>query len=402
MSRIKKTIAALLITAFMLSVSSCLGPISLEKYGYALTIGLDKGTRYKYNVSFLLESDTSNDGQEQSSNSKLNVISAEGDNIYSAIYTAESGLPVRLNFSRTNYIVINYDVAADNGIIDFFSTSWSMLKIRTSTNMIISQCTAYEFMSGLDYTQYVNVTKLESSLIDFYELDGLTSMMSVTDFLSSADDPYFDAVVPLGSVDNSTSSDSSSSYTTQGVPRKGGMISYTLGSALFSDSVLCGVLTGRENQLLLLMQGKLNGTMIQFTRTDGTNYTVKIGNSKKPLVKTKIKGDRVYMDYNIPISVVLVQESSSEMMSKMRKSGNLEKSMEKQITDFLKDSCTTIFANCRELNCDALGTGKYVCKEFSTAAEWEGFDYRSKYKNTECTFNVNIDIQDIFMSSYSE
>lgn len=395
----KRAVAALFTVCNAISLCSCLGATSLEKYGYVLTMGIDEGKVYKYNVSFLLESQVSE--SEQNSGSNINVVSAEGDNMYETIYAAETGLPYRLNFSRTNYIVVGYDIAANGEMPDFFSTSWSMLKVRTSANLIVANCTATEFMEGLNYTSEVNITKLENSLIDFYETEGLTSMLSITEFISAVSSARYDAVVPLGGVDKSIDG-STQSDTTEGYPRKGGMVSYTLGAALFANENMCGVISGRETQLLLLTQGKLESAATQFTRDDKSDYTVLIGNSGMPAVRVELDGERVRARFDINISVTLVQDSSAKMLEKMKNTGGLDESMRGQICDFISGSCKKLSEDFRRLGCDAIGIGKYVSMKFTTVKDWESYDFRAHIPYIECDFNVNIDAEDIYISTYIE
>ena len=368
-------------------ISSCLGAVSLEKYGYVITLGIDKGKTCRYSFSFLMESDSG--AGEQDSAPKANITTVDGDNVFDAIYTAESALPFRLNFSRTSYIVIGFDVAADDELPELFSVSWSRLRIRTSANLIISGSTAQEFLDGLSYTDEVNIAKLESSLVDFYERDGLTSQMSISEFLYAVKSARLDPVLPYGAVDTSAG-DEGGSDTTDGKERKGGMVSYTLGSALFSGSALCGVISSRESRTLMLTEGKAKGSVIQFDRDDGTNYSVEVSNVGKPKVRVDFENDSIRVRYTINISVTLRQDSEINHAEKEQGRGEISKDMKEQIKEYLESACRSVFEECRELNCDALGLGRYVSMKFNSVKEWESFNFKSRLQNTECDFDVNI------------
>lgn len=391
----------LLCVACLFVFCSCLGPTSLEKYGYVLTLGIDEGKVYKYNVSFLLESEITD--SQQNNTSKTNIIAAEGDNIFEAIYTAEAGLPFRLNFSRMNYTVVSFEIAKKDKIVEFFSASWANLKIRTSSNIIISQDTAYSFINGLNYASGINVTKLENSLIDFYYNEGLTAITSITEFMSASQSERFDAVVPLGATDTSVKDEKNKSDTTGGVYRTGGMTSYTLGAALFSNSKLCGTISGKEVQILLLMQGELKGANTQFTRKDGSTYTVLIGNSGP--VKRNItidKNGRISAQIVISMSVSLKQDSSFYEKDKVRKYDTFTKEMKEQISNYIITSCRMLTNNFKMLGCDSLGIGKYTSMKFSTVKEWESFDFRSHIKDIEYSFKTEFENEDILASTYME
>lgn len=45
----------LLVLAFLLPCAGCLQGVSLDEYGYVLTIGVDQGEQKKFNISFLLQ-----------------------------------------------------------------------------------------------------------------------------------------------------------------------------------------------------------------------------------------------------------------------------------------------------------------------------------------------------------
>ncbi len=94
--------AALMILALVLcmNMSGCLGAVQADDYIYVVGIGFDKGSQYRFNVTFLVQKDVS--GSEQTSTGGAEIISAEGDTLFDAITVLSAGVPFRINFSRVN------------------------------------------------------------------------------------------------------------------------------------------------------------------------------------------------------------------------------------------------------------------------------------------------------------
>ena len=375
------------------TLTSCLGAVSLDKYGYVLSVGVDTGKAYKYSVTFLLE--TESESPDEGSSAASNIISAEGDNIYEAAYIAESCLPFRLNFSRVEYCIIGKDVAATGGIDEFFSISWADLRLRTSANLILSTSTAKEFLDGLTYSDNTTPAKLESSLIDFYERDGLTAMISISDYLTAVHSPYYDAVMPTGSVDVSADSEKQTD-TTDGKVRTGGMTSYTLGSCIFSGSMLKGVLSARESRLFMLAEGDMKGAVIQFTLDGGDTFSLRLSNIKKPSVSASFNEKSISLHYYIPLSAELIQFSAQSEKS------YFTEEMKAQVKSYLENALSRLFYDCRDLGCDSFGTGREAVKLFTRTSDWENFNYKSRLLYTECDFSVDIKIVSDYVAAEYE
>ena len=129
-------------------------------------IGFDKGSQYRFNVTFLVQKDVS--GSEQTSTGGAEIISAEGDTLFDAITVLSAGVPFRINFSRVNTFFFGEEVARSGRIKELSNITFNALKIRQSAKLMVCLGTAQRLMQGLCLEDVPNITKLQFSVFQDY------------------------------------------------------------------------------------------------------------------------------------------------------------------------------------------------------------------------------------------
>ncbi len=429
----------------LIGSTGCLNGKSVEEYGFVLAIGIDRGEQLKYKVTYLMQSSV--ESGESARAGELILISGEGENMLGCLRVAESGAPYEFDFARMNFIAVSKDIAEEGLLEDFFSFSLNELKLRSSASMVVTTESAGDFFEGLRYAEELNYSKLVFSLIDYRGSIGLTSSLSLAQFLGLANSSRGDSVIPLGSVDNSIisaeqaggsggqgqsqgqgqgqgqgqsqsqsqgqsqgqgqnqdkdeQSADSNKDTTSGQERTGGLKSYVMGAALFDGFKMVGVISPEENQLKTLCDGKLERASFIFSREDGMSSTIRIENSKGTDVDITL-GDRPKVVFNIVASARLEQESDLLTIHKETLDKDMIHDIEDGIETYLEQSLSELFYNCRELNCDIFRIGQHAALKFSSTADWEAYDFQSRLNEFEAEFNVELDLEDIFVAMYQE
>lgn len=409
----------------LIGSTGCLNGKSVEEYGFVLAIGIDRGEQLKYKVTYLMQS--SIESGESSRAGELILISGEGDNMLGCLRVAESGAPYEFDFARMNFIAVSKDVAEEGLLEDFFSFSLNELKFRSSASMVVTTESAGDFFEGLRYAEELNYSKLVFSLIDYRDSIGLTSSLSLAQFLALANNSRGDPIIPLGSVDDSIinaeqtnssggqgqnqnqsqnqsqdeQSKNSEKDTTSGQERTGGLKSYVSGAALFDGFKMVGVISPEENQLKNLCDGALERASFIFSREDGASSTIRIENSKGTDVDITI-GDSPRVVFNIVASGRLEQESDLLTIHEKNPDENMIHDIEDGIERYLEQSLLELFYNCREINCDIFHIGQHAALKFSSVAEWEAYDFQSRLNEFEAEFHVELDLEDIFVATYQE
>ena len=384
--------AALMILALVLcmNMSGCLGAVQADDYIYVVGIGFDKGSQYRFNVTFLVQKDVS--GSEQTSTGGAEIISAEGDTLFDAITVLSAGVPFRINFSRVNTFFFGEEVARSGSIKELSNITFNALKIRQSAKLMVCLGTAQRLMQGLCLEDVPNITKLQFSVFQDYAAEGITVITNYAGMLESIRGRRSDPLMMLGGVDVSAvkkqksiakemtgageksegsddEQEEQEEYTTGGVRRLGGMSPYVAGTALFDGWYMKGTLSGYDTMFLLLGRGEL----------------------KKGALKVQ---------HNEEWAVLYIKDEKAPMACNIVKYKGAARSdewgsgLQQTAEQLISNEMARVFNICRELNSDAFGFGEYASTQFSDIVSWEGYDWKSKYPLMEAEFSVKLELAD--------
>lgn len=386
----------------VLMLSGCLKSISVDEYGFVLSIGIDAGQNKKYAYSFLLQHDegTSSDSGIEFVNHIL--LSAEGDTLFDAIATIVAGTPYVLNFTRTNNVAFSEEIAMGDGLVDFMALHLNEHKIRPSIKLLVVEGSAQEFLEKLDAQNSPNLAKLLYSLLENYSQLGIIAMTNYTLFMEAILDGRFDPVLTLCAVDKSaerqeeqggggggSQAQEETAGTTGGAERKGGMASYAWGSALFSGTSMVGKLTGEQTKYLLIATGHLEDTYINFTY-EGKALNIHMRQGQAPdmslsLFPTPKASVQVYIDCNIAV------DSGDDTVE------SWDTGLSEALSLYMQGEMQNLFSLCRSLGCDAMGFGQLAVKHFSSTAAWAAYNWREDYAALEVDFSVTLSLQDSYL-----
>ena len=137
-------IIALLILVFSFTPSYT--SLSIDNLAYVVAIGIDKGEKEAYKVTFQFTTGTSNQSSEQNP-SIINSVEASSLDI--AINLMNAYISKELNLSHCKVIVFSEEVAVE-GISDFIYTFINHAQLRPSTNIIISRTTALSYIENTE------------------------------------------------------------------------------------------------------------------------------------------------------------------------------------------------------------------------------------------------------------
>ena len=382
--------AALMILALVLcmNMSGCLGAVQADDYIYVVGIGFDKGSQYRFNVTFLVQKDVS--GSEQTSTGGAEIISAEGDTLFDAITVLSAGVPFRINFSRANTFFFGEEVARSGSIKELSNITFNALKIRQSAKLMVCLGTAQRLMQGLCLEDVPNITKLQFSVFQDYAAEGITVITNYAGMLESIRGRRSDPLMMTGAGEKSKGSDDEQEeqeeYTTGGVRRLGGMSPYVAGTALFDGWYMKGTLSGYDTMFLLLGRGELKKGALKVQHNEEW-AVLYIKEEKPPRVKLTLSGvPRAEVELEMACNIVKYKGAA--------RSDEWDSGLQQTAEQLISNEMARVFNICRELNSDAFGFGEYASTQFSDIVSWEGYDWKSKYPLMEAEFCVKLELAD--------
>ena len=380
--------------------SGCLNPISIDSCGYVVTVGADIGKNAPYEVILELQRERSNVSNE--SEGGAIILSEEGNNIFEVIKKLSEGIPFQLNFTRTHLFVFSEALARAGLIKDFLEMSFDTLKIRESALMLITHCSVRDYIGGLNSNNNANLSKLQDDLMNDVNHSGHAAIINLNRFYESCREKRFDPAIPMGFYNDRILTDVKQKDTTlkgenpleegtSGV-RLGGMKSLTYGAALFDGAVMTGTLDADDTQFMNLGRGTFKNGSISYLCDDGTvlTFTLEIDKRKVNIEMEKDGNIRAETDLKLNLTV---QQDAGLIIG-----NNWESGMKETLEKFIENELKRVFLKCRNCNCDAMGFGRDVSKKFRKTSEWEAFDWKQAYKNTDADFNVELKLDDRYLA----
>ncbi len=388
----------IIILVLLLSITftsiGCLEPISLDRYGYVMTLGVDEGDEKEYEIILELQRESSGESVEEEGGAI--ILSQQADNVQEAINELYQRLSYELNFSRTHLIVFSQAIAREGEIEQFFTISLDQLRIRQSAIVMITDCTVKEFIGGRNSNEEVNLTKVQENMLFDAKTVGQIMVTNLAMLFEACDSKRFDAALTYGYIsgkvntdaeqkDNSSSGKNPVSDTDEIL---GGMKSYLKGVALFDGWKMVDTLSAHDTQILNIASGKFENGSIKI---DGENYE----NSSLQVQMGEYSIEVISMGkprFKINISLnVTIEYDTTDTLGK-----NWEQDGKSFVENYFKTELSRVFERCKKNNSDAIGLGKAVSMEFERINEWEEFNWKERYRDAEAEFEVEAVLIDYY------
>lgn len=393
---LKRILAAVLLVALLSPLCGCLDPQALDKYGYVMSIGVDAGAQKRYRVTFLIQKEALQSGQESSGGAT--IVGAEGDNIYDAIRVVTEGVAYVLNFSRVNYFVFSEAIARSGLAEDFLGLSASELKLRYSVNVMVTAGTAESFLANTGSAMEPNIAKLQYSLVEMEKKLGIVPALTLMQLFEAAEQGRYDAIMPFGQVDESIVTDkerqtaaeegeypiSREADTTGGDIRIGGMRVAVIGTALFSGWRMVGVLDAEDTMMLLMARGDFEHGQLTYSDAEGHIVTVDLDRLGEPETTVTLEGEP-HVEIRVRLACSVEQDSGAPADERSPQ-------IISELGEYIAGNMERLFYSCRDMGSDAFGVGRAASMQFLTVEAYEAYDWREAYSRMTGGFTVDTEL----------
>lgn len=376
---------------------------NLSNLAYVLALGIESGENAKLKITaqFAKDSAFSPTGGSSNSSDELVITSGESDSIFSGINLLNSYIGKELNLAHCDVIVFSEEFA-QKGISEEIYGLMNNEEIRPSTNIVVSTCSAYEYLKNIN----PNLEKLPTKYYDTFtitsRLTGYISNITIGNFYNDLTSKAYHPTAILGGL-NSTAKDESSENTSKDSvisPDKltagtssvtGNRGSENIGMAVFNRDKYCGKLTALESVCHLLITDSLDSCVISVDNPSNNfeKLELQLSPSKETKISVDIKDNKPKISIKISTKADVLTVApnddydSSENLEKISESA--EKYMKEEINKYLnkvsKEYGTDI---------DKFGV-KSLCR-FATIDEWKNFNWLEKFKDAEFDVSVDIDV----------
>ncbi|MBQ4429129.1 MAG: hypothetical protein II871_05095 [Clostridia bacterium] len=376
---------------------ACMHPVSVERCGYVVAIGVDEGTAKEYEITLELQRESA--GEAQDGGGSI-ILSCEARDIFEAVSELSSNTAYDLNFTRTHFFIVGEKLAKEGKLKDIMNMSFDVLRIRKSALMVVARCSVRDYIGGIASNNNANIAKMQDALISNVETTGETAAINLSLFLEAVNGGRLDAAAPIGYYDERIITDMKQrdsaekgenpiSDAEKGA-RIGGMQGLTRGCALFDGERMCGELSPAQTQFMNLVRGDYKRGTIAYPLENGETASLLVFPNKRR-IGVELGGDAPYARVTLGLNVT-VERDPSNNIGKNWENGEREK-----LKAYLEEALKAVFEECRACSSDAMGFGKYASMNFRSTAEWEAFSWKNAYKSLYAEFRVELNLDDEYL-----
>lgn len=385
----KRWLSLLLVAALLCSMTGCLQNKGLDQYTYVMGIGFDRGEKLPYRFTCMLQKIDYESSEQKLSG--LDIVTAEGNNLFEAINTLSASLPLQLSFVRTVLIVVEKSLLTEDAFLEqLINTALSSLMIRYNADLFVSLCPAEEALRGLESDLDPGGVKIQENLETYSKDTGLIPLTNLRHIEEALLSHTHDIVAPLCGTASDDPGGMQDSVGGEPYAYLGGnllietnMKTELAGAALFSDGALVGLLNGQNTQLLQMAVGDFRRARVRFGNVNGMEISILL-KRQRPTTIELTPSDPPQARFTITLTAYIEQPEHL--------GGVTVAQMEQWISEQLTERYDRLFAACRELQSDAFGLGTEAVKWFSDVESRNAFDYKALCASTEAVFDVRISL----------
>ncbi|MBR1802874.1 MAG: hypothetical protein IJ777_02745 [Clostridia bacterium] len=293
-----------------------------------------------------------------------------------------------INLSHCKVIVFSEEIAK-RGIRKEVSTLINNVQIRPDSNIIISTCSAEEYLKNVSPSLENLVAKFYEILPNSADYTGYTANVDLVNFFNRLISKTSEPVAILGSISTSSSpgdeelqQKNKSTFDIEGGIKN-------IGLAVFKDDTMVGKLNATETLNYLMLTNQLKSCNIPVRNPEDENKVVDLflTPNSKPKIKVSIINGSPYVRINLQTNARI---SSIEDVTE---GGNEEKMQKiKDATSYyLKTQMENyLYRTAKEFHSDISELGKYSLTNFKTFPEFEEYQWKNNYQ--DAFFDVNVDV----------
>lgn len=402
MNRLFKFITIVTITIILfISLSGIYGIQSIDDLAYTVALGIDVGDQNTLKVTFQFTMPTSSGESSSGETAPTRTVSVEASSIDSAIHLMNTYISKKINLAHCKVIVFSEELA-QKGIKRELNALMNKVEVRPDANLIISKCTAKEYIGSIK-------PLLENLVAKYYEISphssdytAYTSNIMIGKFYNQLDCRTCQPIAILGGISNTLTSITSPSSQKDEKSKSGESPlevdnkAENIGLAVFKEDKLVGELNGIQTLCYSIVTGTLNNSTISFSINEDENNTIDLYLYKSMANDIKVKiingSPHISISVNLKAKILSGDSYSSDLtqeeLEHVATATNLY--LKRQILDYL-------YITTKDFKSDVSGFGKYATPLFLTMQEWEDYNWLENYVDSFFEVSVNTQIDSSFL-----
>lgn len=410
----------------------------IEHLAYALVLGIDKGEKAKLKISTQFINVPSSSSGASSDSSQIILTSCEANSMFSGLNLLNSYIGKEINLAHCSVVVFSEEIAKE-GISSEIYSLINNEEIRSSANIVITNCKAYDYINN----SKPNLENLTSKYFDTFDitskLTGYFSNITLGDFFNNLSESNSDPIAVLGglnstarseedksssnsSEESSSSSSSSDSADTnseasnsnsssQDVESQenqeietnqnnlvagkssivGGRGTENLGLAIFSGDKYIGELTVWESICHSLITNSIDTCIISVEDplVENKQLEIQLSPNKKSKITSTIENGAININIELNLIANIISLNSNINYEDTDTIDKISTATQNRLNDELNKYFDK---TARKYNVDIDKYYLSILKYFPYQKNFDDFNYKEKLKNANFNCNTHVNI----------
>lgn len=410
----------------------------IEHLAYALVLGIDKGEKAKLKISTQFINVPSSSSGASSDSSQIILTSCEANSMFSGLNLLNSYIGKEINLAHCSVVVFSEEIAKE-GISSEIYSLINNEEIRSSANIVITNCTAYDYINN----SKPNLENLTSKYFDTFDitskLTGYFSNITLGDFFNNLSESNSDPIAVLGGLnstarseedksssnssgESSSSSKSSNSNNINGEASNsnsssqdveeqekqeietnqnnlvagkssivGGRGTENLGLAIFSGDKYIGELTVWESICHSLIINSIDTCIISVDDPlfENEQLEIQLSPNKKSKITSNIENDVININVELNLTANIISLNSNINYEDTDTINKISTATQNRLNDELNKYFDK---TARKYNVDIDKYYLSILKYFPYQKNFDDFNYKEKLKNANFNCNTHVNI----------
>lgn len=410
----------------------------IDHLAYVLVLGIDKGEKAKLKISAQFINVSSSSSGASSDSSQIVLTSCEANSMFSGLNLLNSYIGKEINLAHCSVVVFSEEIAKE-GISSEIYSLINNEEIRSSANIVVTNCTAYDYINN----SKPNLENLTSKYFDTFDitskLTGYFSDITLGDFFNNLSEGNSDPIAVLGglnstarSEENKSSSNSSeesssssnsgnsdningetsnSNLSSQDVEEQekqeietnqnnlvagkssivGGRGTENLGLAIFSGDKYIGELTVWESICHSLITNSIDTCIISVEDplVENKQLEIQLSPNKKSKITSNIENGAININIELNLIANIISLNSNINYEDTDTINKISTATQNRLNDELNKYFDK---TARKYNVDIDKYYLSILKYFPYQKNFDDFNYKEKLKNANFNCNTHVNI----------
>jgi len=402
-------VGLLLLTMGLLA--GCWDRTEVEQQAFVLAIGVDKGEKSLYRVTFAIALPAKMAGGKEGGGGEgkpYMLTTIDAPTVVGAISIADSYLSRQVSLRHTKALFMGEELARISGMhtMDEFVR---FRQARRTILYVVTKGTAEAFLNGMDVKlekdphrfieQLANNVRFTGTVPDGSQIQhfitrvntGYSEPVTYYAALKEEGEDQGDAQQAEGKGNGTADQGGEKGFTAGELPRSGGPNIELIGAAAFRGERMVGTLTGEDMRMILLMQGRFKRGYFSIPdpKQPDLFVSMEVHQGRPLIIETDVTGPRPKLNVVITLEgEILAMQSDHDYTEP-----ELQPVLEAALASEVNKRMHAVIEKTQRWETDVVGFGEHVVKGFPTVDAWEAYKWPDRYASAEINTLVRVTLR---------